>query len=70
MKPWKVSREDMNLCDWLDTIQIKTDLSTVDVDVTGWFGVSDDRGVYAYFGNEKDACRFRLNEISRRMNDV
>lgn len=34
----------------------------------GWFWVCNDDGIYAYFGKEADAFRFRLAEINRRMN--
>lgn len=33
-----------------------------------WWAVANDKGIVAYFGNEKDALRFRLNEINRELN--
>jgi hypothetical protein len=33
----------------------------------GWFAVENEDGIIAYFGNEHDACRFRLSEINRRL---
>jgi hypothetical protein len=34
----------------------------------GWFFVATDQGVTSYFVHEKDAFRFRLAEINRRLN--
>lgn len=36
--------------------------------VGGWYAVSNERGIVAYFGSEEDACRFRLNEVNRLLN--
>lgn len=33
-----------------------------------WYAVENDNGIVAYFGNESDACRFRLSEINRALN--
>jgi len=33
-----------------------------------WYTVSTDLGIIAYFGNEMDACSFRLNYINRILN--
>lgn len=34
----------------------------------GWWAVSNDDGIVAYFGNEIDACRWRLDMINKEMN--
>jgi hypothetical protein len=34
----------------------------------GWFAVANDEGITSYFGDEKDALRFRLSEINRELN--
>lgn len=34
----------------------------------GWYAVSNDDGIVAYFGKEADAFRFRLAEINRELN--
>lgn len=34
----------------------------------GWFAVSNDEGIIAYFGSEVDAFRFRLDYINRKLN--
>ena len=34
----------------------------------GWWAVSNDEGIVAYFGSEADAFRFRLAEINRALN--
>lgn len=33
-----------------------------------WWAVSNNDGIIAYFGEEKDAFRFRLSEINRILN--
>lgn len=35
----------------------------------GWFAVCTDLGIIAYFGNEAEAFRFRLDYINRLLND-
>ena len=37
-------------------------------DLVGWFGVVTDLGIIAYFGNEREAFRFRLDYINRILN--
>ena len=34
----------------------------------GWFAVTNTDGIIAYFGNERDAFRFRLDYINRILN--
>ena len=34
-----------------------------------WYAVSNDNGIVAYFSNQNDAFRFRLNEINRILNN-
>ena len=34
----------------------------------GWFAVCNEEGIIAYFMNETDAYRFRLDLINRRLN--
>lgn len=34
----------------------------------GWWAVSDDKGIIAYFAEEAAAYRFRLSEINRELN--
>ena len=34
----------------------------------GWYAVSNDDGIIAYFGREEDAYRFRLAEVNRQLN--
>lgn len=37
--------------------------------IKDWYAVcAEDRGIYAYFGTEADAYRFRLAEINRALN--
>lgn len=33
-----------------------------------WYAVSDTDGIIAYFADETDACRFRLDYINRILN--
>ncbi len=34
----------------------------------GWYAVSGNNGIVAYFGSERDALRYRLAEINRWLN--
>jgi len=34
----------------------------------GWYAVSNDDGIVAYFNNERDAFAFRLNKINQILN--
>lgn len=34
----------------------------------GWYAVTNDDGIIAYFASESDALRFRLAEINRALN--
>lgn len=36
--------------------------------VVGWYAVTNDNGIIAYFAKEEDAFRFRLAEINRVLN--
>lgn len=38
--------------------------------LVGWFAVVTDEGIIAYFGNEKDAFRFRLDYINQILNTI
>lgn len=64
-------RSVMNIDDWLDAVSVhapgmwENEAGPVD-----WYAVSvaDDGGIVAYFRDEVDACRFRLDYINRKMN--
>lgn len=34
----------------------------------GWYAVSNDDGIIAYFGDEADAFRWRMDMINRELN--
>lgn len=34
----------------------------------GWWAVSNQDGIVAYFKSEIDACRYRLSEVNRMLN--
>jgi hypothetical protein len=36
----------------------------------GWYAVVNEKGIIAYFGNEKDAFRFRLDYINQLLNSI
>lgn len=66
-----------NLDDWLEAVQVQEIDSYINEAnrnglraVIGWYGVStdDDGGLIAYFRDETDAFRFRLDYINRKMN--
>ena len=39
-----------------------------DIGPKDWWAVANDVGIIAYFGSEKDAFRFRFQEINRALN--
>jgi hypothetical protein len=36
--------------------------------VDGWFGVANEEGIFAYFGDENEAFKYRLDYINRILN--
>lgn len=36
--------------------------------IGNWYAVSDDSGIVAYFHDENDAYRYRLDQINRELN--
>lgn len=59
------------LDDLLELIQVETDI--IDLrdgqhNVDGWFGVSNEEGIIAYFGTQEEAFSYRLNYINRVLN--
>lgn len=52
----------------LEEIQIEVDIENSPL--PNWYGVSNTEGVIAYFGNESDACAFRLSYINRLLNPI
>lgn len=57
--------------DWLEAVEVcapgmwENDNSAT---LGHWFAVCNDEGIIAYFGDEADAFRFRLDYINRQMN--
>ena len=45
--------------------QWENEASTV---LKDWYAVSNEEGIIAYFGNEMDALRFRLDYINMKLN--
>jgi hypothetical protein len=66
-----------NLDEWLEAVSVhQVDSYLNETNKNGlnalidWYGVStdDDGGIIAYFRDEKDAFRFRLDYINRKLN--
>lgn len=58
-----------NLDDMLESIAVLYPGEWYNTDgPVGWFAVSNDEGIIAYFREESDAFRFRLAEINRKLN--
>jgi hypothetical protein len=38
--------------------------------LSGWYAVSNNKGIIAYFGNESDALRFRLSYVNALLNPI
>ena len=36
--------------------------------IDGWFGVVNEEGIFAYFGDENEAFKYRLDYINRILN--
>lgn len=59
----------MTLDDLLEEISVHAPgMWENDLGPPNWFAVSNSDGIIAYFGNEVDACRFRLDYINRKLN--
>ena len=67
-----MKKKHPSLDDLLDEIQFSnvsiTEHPDIAPSIDGWWHVSDNRGVFAYFAEEADAARYRLAEINRRLN--
>jgi hypothetical protein len=64
-------RAHMSLDDWLEAVSVHSPgMWENDQGPKNWYAVSvdDDGGIVAYFRDEIDACRFRLDYINRKMN--
>lgn len=64
---------DQLLEDWqvqeVDTLYLTVQYSReTAILMGGWYEVSNNEGTVAYFAEETDALRFRLNEINRELN--
>ncbi len=58
-----------NIIEWLDAVQVcAPGMWENDQGPSDWFAVVNDDGIIAYFGDETDALRFRLDYINRQMN--
>lgn len=57
------------ITDWLEAVQVMAPgMWENDCGPKDWFAVCNDEGIIAYFGDETDAFRFRLDYINRQMN--
>ena len=55
----------------LDEVQVIEEFENEATGIlSGWFAVANNEGIIAYFGNEKDACRFRLDYINQILNTI
>ena len=68
-QPLTVTSKDTldTLLDEFDVQEVGDDDSFAEIP-NGWFYVSNNDGVIAYFASESDANRFRLAEVNRRLN--
>lgn len=65
MKPEKTK----DIEDWLDSISVLAPGQWEnDEGPKDWWAVCNDDGIFAYFGTEVDALRFRLDYINRKLN--
>ena len=62
-------RYDLDIFELLDTVSVAApDMWENDEGPKGWYAVVTDDGIVAYFAEETDALRYRLDLINRRMN--
>jgi hypothetical protein len=52
----------------LDEISVLDEWNNQTTGLEGWFAVCTDLGIIAYFGDESEAYRFRLDYINRILN--
>jgi hypothetical protein len=57
-----------SLDELLDEISVLDEWENQTKGLEGWFAVATDLGIIAYFGNEAEAYRFRLDYINRIIN--
>lgn len=59
-----------DLSEWLEAVQVMAPYMWENKNgPVGWYAVvNDDDGIIAYFANEPDAFRFRLDYINRKLN--
>ena len=55
---------------YLENISIEIEPDLEFSDLTGWYPVSNEDGIIAYFGREEDALRFRLDYINQLLNPI
>lgn len=53
---------------YLQEVNVLWDFPDSNPIAEGWCAVSNEEGIIAYFGNEVDAFRFRLDYINRKLN--
>lgn len=58
-----------DLFDWLEEVSVLSPgVWENNEGPKDWWAVANDDGIIAYFGNETDALRFRLDYINRQLN--
>jgi len=54
---------------WLESVQVLTPgMWSNETGPANWYAVAHDDGIIAYFGNQTDALRFRLDYINHQLN--
>ena len=59
----------MECDDMIDDFEKDQRMCQLNLLMKGWYAVTSDLGILAYFSAEKDAYRFRLEYINRILND-
>jgi hypothetical protein len=60
--------KDKSLDELLEEISVLDEWDNQTKGLEGWFAVTTDLGIIAYFGEESEAFRFRLDYINRILN--
>lgn len=60
---------EKSLEEWLEAVDVlDPGMWENDTGPENWYAVANDDGIIAYFGEERDAYRFRLDYINRQLN--
>ena len=54
--------------DMVDDFLFGEPMHILNTSLIGWYGVANEEGIFAYFGDEEEAFKYRLDFINRILN--